>query len=1397
MSYIVSSGVTSEGIVLEYDTMTVLDGGTARDTTISRWGGATVQSGGAASNTTVNSYGSVMVSSGGLVNSTTINTYGRVHVYSGGTANNTQVNSYGNLFVSGGTANYTTVDLYGNLHISSGGVANLTVINGELREEEYYNDYYGKTLKYTYYQSGCVYVSSGGALNNTTVKPYGCLEVSSGGTATAAMVEANAMLCVSSGGTATGIVASAGAKLDLAVSPDTYVQMTYDGAALAVKNGVLSGITTIASGNSVNVCSGGSVSGITVDEGGRLLVRSGGFAAGIRTSEFFNNYYYEEDLDSGYWLERGALFSDCVISGAVLQSEGFATVLSGMTAINPTVSGGGLVISSGGVATNVVWTPCIGSVYVEDGANVTFASKYSGVYYRSNGSVVNTELVNGLICSGDEESVMVYVMSGGTAVHTILGTCGYLFVNSGGTANDSLLNGGLLEVSSCGVVNRTLVSGGWDEYDEYVFRGELCISNGGVAYDTIVAGYGELSISSGGIANNTVLSGIDAEYVDEDGDWRRRREIASMFVSSGGTAADTMIENGLVIISGGGVLSNFTLNNASGYSSSVTTVVYDYDEGWSSTFRTPGIHVSAGVKLTGRMTFLNGAKVFASTGAILDFDLTQTRAGADALVNDLSVIDGPLSYTITVDGTQAAGTYRLADGISIFTSVIAVMNDTGRQVGALLVGQTFTYGNADYTLNMDDNGLAISVRTIGAAPVADGPKVLSVEADITDPTNMDVLVTATFSEDSAVRQYSLDGENWGVYPGGVLFGTNKTVFFRSIDAAGNISEVASYEVTNIDRTAPGKPVATADVTTPTTRNVLVTATFDEDSVEKEYSLDGETWQEYTDGVLCTKNETLSFRGIDVAGNASEIMRLVVDNIVDVEVDDGPDKGGNNTLLKDGKVNPDIAAENEVKEDSDELFVDVEGSVAVKVGGTEYHNCVGREDPVDFAKITLASTAKLGFSFDATDKIKMTLYRIVDGKKGAAMKSLGSTSLSKAGKKDSKPVLLEAGEYYIGVENKNKKSEATFYNVDLNDDCIFYADCDNGDNNWLYDSKAKVWNDKVTGAAAIVLDEAAIGQNIQLDDYVPSMAGYENFVGFGDAMDIRKVVLDNAAMLRFQVSLTGGSGKFAVYYQDAKGKMATVNDLTTTFKMSGSTKKAAVLSAGTYYLAFQSANAKKGDAVYYTVKLGSGSVIYSDGDSGANDYDSKAKKVSDAVRTTIASLEPGKTLQFDGVLDADAGLEIAANGYTNFVGTGDVSDVLRVNAAVGDTLSLRVSATDSVNLVLYGLKNGKVTALKTVKAKKGDGTLNWTFKAKDGTEFFVGVEAANAKKGSAAYYNVEVVSFSGSFADALAMPETDALAMTDALSFGQLNADALADAAAFDKLASFDAASAWQTVAKLA
>lgn len=134
--YIISSGESINGIILKnYDSMTVLNSGSANNTTVDSDGIMYVSSDGVANSTLVNSSGRMTVLRGGMANITTVNSSGGMHVDSGGTANSTTVNKNGILFVhNGGIANSTTVSSGGCLKVFSGGTASDIMKNGGFLE---------------------------------------------------------------------------------------------------------------------------------------------------------------------------------------------------------------------------------------------------------------------------------------------------------------------------------------------------------------------------------------------------------------------------------------------------------------------------------------------------------------------------------------------------------------------------------------------------------------------------------------------------------------------------------------------------------------------------------------------------------------------------------------------------------------------------------------------------------------------------------------------------------------------------------------------------------------------------------------------------------------------------------------------------------------------------------------------------------------------------------------------------------------------------------------------------------------------------------------------------------------------------------------------------------------
>ena len=275
----------------------------------------------------------------------------------------------------------------------------------------------------------------------------------------------------------------------------------------------------------------------------------------------------------------------------------------------------------------------------------------------------------------------------------------------------------------------------------------------------------------------------------------------------------------------------------------------------------------------------------------------------------------------------------------------------------------------DYTdgVKFEDNGIvqfkatdkAGNVSTIVGYTVSNIDKVAPdapvPAASTTDPTNKPVTVTATFSADSAVKEYSIDGgTTWVAYDAekGVVLEDNGAVSFRGIDAATNVSPVATITVTNIDLVAPEAPTATADIpnTKPTNTNVKVTATFSADSAVKEYSVDGGTvWTAYTDPVVVTKNDAVSFRGTDAAGNKSAITTYTVSNIdktvptITVAADITTPTNGKVTVTPTFSDNVEVKLK-KVSFDG-ETWSDYTAPVAMEKNGTVYFLCSDTADNI--------------------------------------------------------------------------------------------------------------------------------------------------------------------------------------------------------------------------------------------------------------------------------------------------------------------------------------------------------------------------------------------------------------------------------------------------------------------
>ena len=875
-----------------------------------------------------------LVSSGSVVTGETLveGMNDSMHISSGGVASETTVSSGGNMTIfEGGVANSTTVDFCGWVNVSSGGVANSTTVNSD----------------------GSMYISSGGVANSTTVNSWGRLYISSGGIANSTTVNSGDSLFISSGGIHRGslqlesravVSAYEGSTIDFTLTDrtpeDGYLinDLSWITGAptytITVSADQALGTYKLAQGASS--FSGSITIGTETENYGTLTVNGEALSYGNFSFNLLNT---DGNLQLNVRKHNVIVSSGSVVSGTQI-FDGKLTIPDGaVTSDTEVKSGGSMLVSSGGTANSTI---------VSSGGNMTIFE---------DGVASSTEVKSG-------GSMLV---SGGVASDTLVSSGGNMTIFEGGVANSTTVFDGFMDISSGGVANDTVLEGGF-----------LTVLSGGVANDTEMYYDAELNIA-GGTANGVTM-----------------KELCSIFVSDGGVLNNLITDNtgGVVWVENGTVNQavllgddddDVDLNLESGCAANNTAVHYKGELYVSSGAVVSNTEITSGGEMflhsggvhRGGLQIESGAIVSAYRGAKIDFSLADKTAGNDYLINDLSLIRGTPTYTITISADQADGTYKLAQGASAFTGSITIGTET-ETYGTLTVNESaLIYNEKQYSLTLNGSDLKLFIsppdseapvleitgnatawtnkNVVLTASASDSPSgISSVEysfnnmswtegesvsvsrngtvyfratdnagnittqsvvvnridktapvapvatADVTKPTNGEVTVTAEFSADSVVKEYSLNNKDWTAYTEGITFSEVGTVYFRGQDEAGNYSEVTSYTVSNIDTDAPVAPVAAADITAWTNGNVTISAAFSEDSIVKEYSLNNKDWQTYEDGVVLSANGTVYFRGQDEAGNYSEVTSYTVSNI-DTDAPVAPVAAADITAWTNGNV----------------------------------------------------------------------------------------------------------------------------------------------------------------------------------------------------------------------------------------------------------------------------------------------------------------------------------------------------------------------------------------------------------------------------------------------------------------------------------------------------------------
>ena len=259
--------------------------------------------------------------------------------------------------------------------------------------------------------------------------------------------------------------------------------------------------------------------------------------------------------------------------------------------------------------------------------------------------------------NNSEEASLMVLAKGTTVVR------GIVQVASGEVSRDDyVMNGAELRVLEGGTAERTLIQGkvtGRDDKGEAIFTpGVAKTAEGGVLRDAVVYEYGRLQVS--GTAENV-----------------------------------SVLDSGEVAVSEGGAVDGISV-----------------DEFGKLT-------VESGARLTGRIRLNEDAVAVFEEGSRIDFDLTQTAPGGEALVTGFAVIRGAPSLALTLSDSQRGGVYALADGAEGFEGTVSVASGPDGVPEALAVGDTLSAGSVDYTLALTDDLLALRIadRTLPADPV--------------------------------------------------------------------------------------------------------------------------------------------------------------------------------------------------------------------------------------------------------------------------------------------------------------------------------------------------------------------------------------------------------------------------------------------------------------------------------------------------------------------------------------------------------------------------------------------------------------------------------------------------------------------------------------------------------
>ena len=817
---IMSEGGTVNNAVIGYKgTLSLSNKAIANRTTVSHFGIMGIDNA-TANDTVVESGGTMNVRSGGTANRTMVGIRGHLHLSSGGTANSVTINS-GEMVISGGVANNVILS-NGEISVEADGLLNTVTVSGGIVTAM------GTVTSAAVSSGGTISLQSGAVGNDIRVYESGklslgeCslnrLNVNSGGTAILYYKDINASKVFINGGEIqvldSGVMSQGIASNYLTVMNSGSLVISYGGTVdgaivhdhghVTVERGavfanatvtaadveayaLVSGLT-LSSGGVLYGSNGASIRDATVSSGGVLnitgavihnaTVSSGGSVTGVLR------------YDSGLVFAGGTLDLNIakasVQANSLVDSDSFAAIKSGtydvtLTVANKQLNGTYYLIDDAAdfdatvtvkFGANTLGTLTVGGGPTDVG-NITCDLKLNNagtlVVVVTNGAIPDP-IYSGATLTDERRDIT----SGISAIDVTVSSGGILAVYSSGEAsNTTVYDRGELDVFSDGDLIGATVR----------YGGSATLYEDAAAHDVVVAG-GTLVVESGAFIfqtskGKTVTSNIivsDGGKLDINGGWVEGALISGgqAVIESDGSMYDASVANGTVQVKDGAyagmtILDRGVVTVESGGTAACTVSsggVIRLEDGCELNNR---LRVNEGGVVTGVMHALYEVRMF---GGTLDFDISEAAPSGEYIVDMDTTFnaDQGMFCTLTVDGSQAYGTYNLMEyawgyDTQVITAEtpLTVKNTAGSGLGTLAVGETAEIGGAAYTLNLSED-YHLTVTISEGAPTPPPPTPTPTPGDksfFTGDFNGDLFDTLAVQSGSTVTIYQ-NGEAWGL-----------------------------------------------------------------------------------------------------------------------------------------------------------------------------------------------------------------------------------------------------------------------------------------------------------------------------------------------------------------------------------------------------------------------------------------------------------------------------------------------------------------------------------------------------------------------------------------------------------------------------------------------------------